>query len=83
MSIYPSPTGVLIGIDLAYNLHSAYGNFFPKLKPLLQTSMAQIMKHNPALYVLRERIRKGLQLYCSEPSEPYLNSNNYQELFNN
>jgi len=21
MSIYPSPTGVLIGIDLAYNLH--------------------------------------------------------------
>ena len=22
MSIYPSPTGVLIGIDLAYNLHS-------------------------------------------------------------
>ena len=41
------------------------------------------MKHNPALYVLRERIRKGLQLYCSEPTEPYLNSNNYQELFNN
>ena len=29
MSIYPSPTGVLIGIDLAYNLYSAYGNFFP------------------------------------------------------
>jgi len=27
MSIYPSPTGLLIGIDLAYNLHSAYGNF--------------------------------------------------------
>ena len=40
MSIYPSPTGVLIGIDLAYNLHSAYGNYFPKLKPLLQTSMS-------------------------------------------
>lgn len=29
MSIYPSPTGVLIAIDLAYNLHSAYGNWFP------------------------------------------------------
>ena len=29
MSIYPSPTGVLIGIDLAYNLHSAYGYWFP------------------------------------------------------
>ncbi len=31
------------------------------------------MKANPALYVLRERIRKGLQLYSSEPTEPYLN----------
>ena len=28
--------------------------------------MAKIMKANPALYVLRERIRKGLQLYSSE-----------------
>ena len=27
------------------------------------------MKANPALYVLRERIRKGLQLYSSEPTE--------------
>jgi hypothetical protein len=35
--------------------------------------MAKIMKANPALYVLRERIRKGLQLYSSEPTEPYLN----------
>lgn len=38
---------------------------------------------NPALYVLRERIRKGLQLYSSEPTEPYLNSQNYGELFSN
>lgn len=28
MSIYPSPNGVLIAIDLAYNLYSAYGNWF-------------------------------------------------------
>ncbi|KAF4702648.1 pre-mRNA-splicing factor 8, partial [Perkinsus olseni] len=41
----------------------------------------KIMKSNPALYVLRERIRKGLQLYSSEPTEPYLNSQNYTELF--
>lgn len=69
------------------------------------------MKANPALYVLRERIRKGLQLYSSEPvitfiiiiylfilsihlfynlfiltfsqTEPYLNSQNYKELFSN
>jgi hypothetical protein len=44
MSIYPSPTGVMIGIDLAYNLHSAYGNWFPGMKPLIQQAMAKIMK---------------------------------------
>ncbi|TPX47926.1 hypothetical protein SeLEV6574_g02344 [Synchytrium endobioticum] len=83
MSIYPSPTGVMIGIDLAYNLHSAYGNWFPGMKPLIQQAMGKIMKSNPALYVLRERIRKGLQLYSSEPTEPYLSSQNYGELFSN
>lgn len=41
------------------------------------------MKANPALYVLRERIRKALQLYSSEPTEPYLSSQNYNELFSN
>ncbi|ERN17970.1 hypothetical protein AMTRI_Chr13g89180 [Amborella trichopoda] len=83
MSIYPSPTGVMIGIDLAYNLHSAYGNWFPGSKPLLAQAMNKIMKSNPALYVLRERIRKGLQLYSSEPTEPYLSSQNYGEIFSN
>jgi pre-mRNA-processing factor 8 len=83
MSIYPSPTGVMIGIDLAYNLHAAYGNWFPGSKPLVQQAMAKIMKANPAMYVLRERVRKGLQLYSSEPTEPYLNSQNYGELFSN
>ncbi|KPV75640.1 uncharacterized protein RHOBADRAFT_52685 [Rhodotorula graminis WP1] len=83
MSIYPSPTGLLIGIDLAYNLHSAYGNWIPGMKPLVQQAMGKVMKANPALYVLRERIRKGLQLYSSEPTEPYLNSQNYSELFSN
>ena len=73
MSLYPSPTGVLIGIDLAYNVQSAFGNWFPGSKPLIQQAMAKIMKANPALYVLRERVRKGLQLYSSEPTEPYLN----------
>lgn len=74
MSIYPSPTGVMIGMDLAFNLWSAYGNWFPGMKPLIQQAMAKIMKANPACHVLRERIRKGLQLYSSEPTEPYLNS---------
>ena len=57
-----------MAIDLAYNLHSAFGNWFPGCKPLIQQAMAKIMKANPALYVLRERIRKGLQLYSSEVS---------------
>lgn len=35
MSIYPSPTGVMVGVDLAYNLHSSYGNWFPGAKPLI------------------------------------------------
>lgn len=83
MTIYPSPTGVLIALDLAYNLYSGYGNWFPGSKPLMQQAMAKIMKANPALYVLRERIRKGLQLYSSEPTEPYLSSQNYGELFSN
>merc|ERR1719506_1074265 len=56
MSIYPSPTGVLIGIDLAYNLHSGFGNWFPGIKTLMQRSMNKVMQANPALYVLRERI---------------------------
>ncbi|CAG9461905.1 unnamed protein product [Pedinophyceae sp. YPF-701] len=83
MSIYPSPTGVMICIDLAYNLHSAFGNWFPGVKPLIIKAMAKIMKCNPALYVLRERIRKALQLYSSEPTEPWLSSQNYGELFSN
>eukprot|EP00339_Tiarina_fusa_P025282 CAMPEP_0117010932 /NCGR_PEP_ID=MMETSP0472-20121206/9512_1 /TAXON_ID=693140 ORGANISM="Tiarina fusus, Strain LIS" /NCGR_SAMPLE_ID=MMETSP0472 /ASSEMBLY_ACC=CAM_ASM_000603 /LENGTH=1604 /DNA_ID=CAMNT_0004713595 /DNA_START=676 /DNA_END=5490 /DNA_ORIENTATION=+ len=81
MSMYPSPTGALIGIDLAYNVHSAYGNWFPGSKVTLQQAMSKIIKANPALYVLRERIRKGLQLYSSEPTEPYLSAQNYGELF--
>ncbi|KAH6708123.1 hypothetical protein VD0002_g5478 [Verticillium dahliae] len=82
-SIYPSATGLMIGIDLAYNLYSAYGMYFPGLKVLIQQAMAKVMKANPALYVLRERIRKGLQLYASENTQEFLNSQNYSELFSN
>jgi hypothetical protein len=72
MSIYPSPTGTLVAIDMAYNIYSAYGSWFPGVKPLIQQLMSKVMKANPALYVLRERIRKALQLYSSEPTEPLL-----------
>ena len=81
VSMYPSPTGVMVGIDLAYNMYDAYGNWFDGLKPLMQNSMKTIMKANPSLYVLRERIRKGLQIYQSQTQEPFLNSSNYAELF--
>lgn len=81
--LYPSPTGVLVGIDLAYNMYDAYGSWFPGFKPLMQSAMKTIMKANPSLYVLRERIRKGLQLYQAQPQQAFLNSNNYAELFSN
>ena len=70
-------------IYIIISLHSAYGNWYPGMKPLITQAMTKIMKANPALYVLRERIRKALQLYSSEPTEPYLNAQNYGELFSN
>jgi hypothetical protein len=51
------PTGVLIVLDLVYNLHSAYGNWFPGSKSLIQQAMVKITKAYPALYVLLERTR--------------------------
>ena len=36
ISTYPSATGVLLAIDLAYNLHSGFGCWFLGVKPLLQ-----------------------------------------------
>ncbi|KAF6154773.1 hypothetical protein GIB67_032385 [Kingdonia uniflora] len=36
--------GVMIGIDLAYNLHAAFGNWFPGSKPLLAQATNKIMK---------------------------------------
>ena len=82
--IYPCNTKSMISKShIVYLFSSAYGNWFPGSKPLIQQAMAKIMKANPALYVLRERVRKGLQLYSSEPTEPYLSSQNYGELFSN
>ncbi|GMF03954.1 unnamed protein product [Ambrosiozyma monospora] len=63
-------------------MYDAYGNWFPGMKELMQNAMKTIMKANPAIYVLRERIRKGLQLYQAQPQEAFLSSSNYSELFN-
>ncbi|KAL7718050.1 Pre-mRNA-processing-splicing factor [Entamoeba marina] len=81
--LYPSSTGVIIAFDLAYNIYSAYGNWIPGIKELLQKALATMLKSNIALYVLRERIRKALQLYSSEPTAPSLTTSNYGELFTN
>lgn len=80
-SSYPSPTGAIVAIDLAYNMYDVYGNWFSGLKPLMQSAMKEIMKANPALLVLRERVRKGLQLYQSQPQQPILSLANYADLF--
>jgi len=83
ISVYPSSTGLMIGFDIAYNLYTAYGNWIPGLKIIILQSLSRIIKSNPSLFVLRERIRKGVQLYSSEPSEQFLSSNNYGGLFTN
>jgi len=83
LSIYPCSTGVMIGFDLAYNITSAYGNWIPGLKMIIIHLLSKIIKSNPALYVLRERIRKSLQLYSSESSELNLTTSTYGELFSN
>ena len=80
-STYPSATGLMIVFDLGYNYYSAYGNWIPGLKEVVRAALGTIMKSSPALYVLRERIRKGLQLYSAEPAEPYLSTSTFAELF--
>ncbi|KAL1196538.1 Pre-mRNA-processing-splicing factor 8A [Cardamine amara subsp. amara] len=77
--LYPYTHGVVIGIDLAYNLHSAFGNWFPGLKYLIAETMNDIMESNQHLCKLRKRIRKALQLRCS--SEATVSSQNYGEIF--
>ena len=81
VSVYPSPHGAVITVDLCYNKFSGYGTWLSGSKTLLQQAMMKIMKCNPALYVLRERLRKALQLYSSEPVEPNLSIQNVSEIF--
>ncbi|KAJ7055423.1 U5-snRNA binding site 2 of PrP8-domain-containing protein [Mycena amicta] len=55
-------------VDLAYNLWSAYGNWFPGMEPLIQQAMAKTIRQG----------QSGRVTYF-----PYLNSQNYSELFSN
>jgi pre-mRNA-processing factor 8 len=70
-------------LSSGFILYSSYRNWFPGCKPLILLAMGEIMKANPALYVLREQFRKAIQLYSSEPTEPFLSSQNYEEIFSN
>lgn len=61
MSIYPSPCGVLIAIDLAYNLYSGYGNWFPGKKRLARArelAAAAVAAARERLMVLPTRTPK-------------------------
>jgi pre-mRNA-processing factor 8 len=40
MSIYPSPTGCVVAVDLAYNLHSTFGYWFPGCEVLINQAMS-------------------------------------------
>ncbi|OHT05186.1 Pre-mRNA-processing-splicing factor 8 [Tritrichomonas foetus] len=82
-TLYPSETGVMVGIDLCYNTWTVYGTFFRGLQEVLMQAMKNVMSFNPSISVFRERVRKSLQLYSSDPSEPALNSSNFGELFGN
>ena len=81
LSVYPCITGAVISVDLAYNIFSGYGYWFKNLKFFIYKSLLKIIKINPSLHVLRERIRKSLQLFKSESNQPSLDLENYISLF--
>jgi len=78
---YPCKYGVIITIDLSYNLFSGYGYGFPKFKELLNSECAKIIRGNSALYILRDRIRKSLQLYTKKGPEMSLDLENISDIF--
>ena len=82
-TLYPSETGIMVGIDLCYNTFTVYGTFFRGLQEVITQAMKNVMSFNSSISVLRERVRKSLQLFSSDPSEPALNTSNFGELFGN
>jgi len=81
VSIYPSKGGVLIALDIGYNIFGGYGRWIKGLKHIFNKATQKIMKTNPALYILRERIRKSLQLYMIESPEHSLSVDDYKNIF--
>lgn len=63
---YPSKDGFVVVLDLCYNTFSAYGNLNKELKSVVRNAMERIIVENITLHILRERLRKALQLYTSD-----------------
>lgn len=81
-SVYPCKSGMLISFDLAFNISSAFGYWFLDLKLFLKRELEKIMKVNPSLFILRERIKKSLRLYANEIKESFLDFENFFSIFN-
>lgn len=82
VSLYPSKTGLIICYDLAYNTYDAFGNWFPGLKKLVNSALEKMKQANPSLFILRERIRKALQLHQTQNQQPHLTASNYLDIVN-
>lgn len=80
-SLYPSSTGIIVCVDLCYNLWTAYGNWFPGLRDQIAKVMEHSMNYDPSISVFRERVRKSLQLYTTQTQEQALTYSNLGELF--
>lgn len=82
-SLYPSPAGVVIAVDLAYNIFSAYGFWVdvPDLKRNVMELMSAIVQNDSIMTSLRLKLRSELQLRSSQPTEQNLGSTNISELF--
>lgn len=68
LTLFPF-AGVMIGLDLAYNLHSAFGNWFPGSKPLLAQAMNKIMKVTPEKHLLSASLTSLVSLQFSHAEQ--------------
>ncbi|KNH06334.1 pre-mRNA-processing-splicing factor 8-like protein [Perkinsela sp. CCAP 1560/4] len=80
-SKYPSPTGVVIAFDLAYNSSAAFGFWFPGLKDFLRRALLKVKQNNTELYRFRSTLNSKLQLAPVERAEPPLSAQNFDDLF--
>jgi len=69
-SLYPSHHGLVVVFDLAYGEWSAFGHACAMgVVSIVTEESRRMLMHNQALALLRERIRKALQLYVMETVE--------------